>query len=71
MELASDIGEELTLQADGSIFATGALGKTGANEFTAVMELTGLTGVRLEALPDDRLPQKGPGRAGRRQLCVD
>ncbi len=64
VELASDIGEELTLQADGSIFATGALGKTGANQFTAVMELTGLTGVRLEALPDDRLPQKGPGRAG-------
>src|SRR3989304_5024033 len=29
---------------------------------TAVTELTGITGIRLEALPDSSLPSNGPGR---------
>ncbi len=62
-ELLSDFGEELELQADGSILATGALGRTGSNVILAPATLDGITGLRLEALPDDRLPLKGPGRA--------
>ena len=37
----------------------------GKGDYTIVAEtdLAGITGIRLEALADDRLPQKGPGRA--------
>ncbi len=35
---------------------------------SAETELTGITGLRLEVLTDSRLPNKGPGRATRRQL---
>ncbi|AGA28815.1 DUF1549 domain-containing protein [Singulisphaera acidiphila] len=35
----------------------------GLVQFVAATDLTGITGVRLELLPDDSLPNKGPGRA--------
>ncbi|WP_422926328.1 DUF1549 domain-containing protein [Singulisphaera sp. PoT] len=56
-------GTVLTKEADASIVATGANDKS---VFTIVAEtdLTGITGVRLEALSDDRSPRRGPGRAG-------
>ena len=51
----------LKLLPDGSYLATGAAGK---QDFTLTFPLPagGLSGVRLEALPDDSLPAKGPGR---------
>ena len=52
----------LTVQPDGSVFVSGDLTKRDVYE----LELAGLprsvTALRLEALPDDRLPKHGPGR---------
>ena len=47
---------------DGAVLASG---KLAAGEITFVTEtdLGGITGLRLEILADDSLPQKGPGRA--------
>jgi hypothetical protein len=55
-------GAKLTVQPDGSVFAEGPNAK-GAYTFVADTDLTGITAVRLEVLPDERLPKAGPGRA--------
>lgn len=51
----------LTVQPDDSVFASGDITKSDTYELTYRTELTGITAVRLEALPDDRLPRHGPG----------
>lgn len=62
-ELKSTIqNAKLELQPDLSVFVSGANGK-GNYTFTAETDLKGITGIRLEALTDDRLPMKGPGRS--------
>ncbi len=53
----------LTPQSDGSVFASGDITKNDLYELTFGNDLEGITAVRLEALPDDRLPQHGPGMA--------
>jgi WD40 repeat protein len=60
--LTASRGATLTKEADGSIVAAG---KNNPNVVTIVAEtdLVGITGVRLEVLPDARYPSKGPGRA--------
>src|SRR5262249_1266091 len=55
-------GATLTKEADGSIVATGT-NRNGTFVIVAETDLTDITGVRLEVLPDDRQPSKGPGRA--------
>ncbi len=47
---------------DGSIVLVGK-NRNGVVTITAETDLTDITGVRLEALADPRLPQGGPGRA--------
>ncbi|MDE2681829.1 MAG: DUF1553 domain-containing protein, partial [Verrucomicrobiota bacterium] len=61
-ELKSKIGTTLANEKDGVVFASGKLGK---DTFSLTTETTakGLTGLRLEALTDKRLPKGGPGRA--------
>lgn len=51
-------------QADGSYLATGP--NIANDQYTFVCEIpeSGLRHLRLEVLPDESLPQKGPGRAG-------
>lgn len=52
----------LSVQPDGSVLGS----KFPAQDtftLTATTELKGITGFRLEALPDDSLPQHGPGAA--------
>ncbi len=61
-ELKAPAGTVLTASPDGSILATG-VNKNGAYEIVAETDLTDITGIRLEALVDDKLPSKGPGRA--------
>jgi hypothetical protein len=61
-ELSATSGAKLEKLPDGSIFATGE-NKNGVLTIIAETDLTDLTGVRLEVLTDDRLPNKGPGRA--------
>ncbi|HEY2147135.1 MAG TPA: DUF1549 and DUF1553 domain-containing protein, partial [Pirellulales bacterium] len=58
----STAGATLSKEADGAIIASGKLAK---DKYTliAATDLAGITGVRLEALADPRLPRGGPGRA--------
>jgi len=59
---AATNGSTLTKQPDGSILVSGP-NRNGIVTITAETELTGITGLRLEALTESRLRQKGPGRA--------
>jgi mono/diheme cytochrome c family protein/uncharacterized membrane protein len=54
---------KLILQPDGSLLAKGK--KTDKDTYTveATADTTGMTMLRVEALSDDSLPKKGPGRA--------
>lgn len=55
-------GSTLRKEADGSIFLVGR-NRNGVVTVTAETDLADITGVRLEALADPRLPRGGPGRA--------
>jgi hypothetical protein len=61
-------GVTLTAQADGSVVASGPNAEQTVYTITANIAsiantaLANITGVRLEALPDERLPKGGPGR---------
>ncbi len=54
-------GAKLAKQENGSILVTGPNGK-GSYQVVAHSDLP-VTGIRLEAFTDDRLPSKGPGRS--------
>ncbi len=56
-------GAKLTKQVDGSLLVSGPNATPDTYTVTAKTDLKGITGVRLEVLPDDSLPAKGPGRA--------
>jgi mono/diheme cytochrome c family protein len=55
---------KLELEPDGSIFSAGDF--TKRDVYSVTLPLAGfegpITGLRLEVLPDDRLPARGPGR---------
>ena len=55
-------GATLSELADHSILVSGALPDTDIYTITVPTSLTGITGVRLEALTDSSLPFGGPGR---------
>jgi hypothetical protein len=59
----SDKGVSLRPQKDGSLFADGPTVANDTYELTANAPLKGITAIRLEVLPDPRLPGNGPGRA--------
>jgi hypothetical protein len=61
-DIQSAAGAEFARQEDGSIFVDGKLDKDTYG-LTADTTVVGITGIRLEALADDRLPNRGPGRA--------
>ena len=61
--LRSRAGGELTVAEDGSIRAGGKAPDKDTYTILARTDLTGITGIRLEALPDETLPAQGPGRA--------
>jgi WD40 repeat protein len=61
-KLEASNGATLAAQPDLSVIASGKNGK-GNYVFTAHTSLKGIRSIRLEALQDDRLPTKGPGRA--------
>jgi hypothetical protein len=48
---------------DGSVYVSGTQGNDSTIEFFATVEPGKLTGLRLEAIPDPRLPGGGSGRA--------
>jgi hypothetical protein len=54
---------KLTLRDDDSIFASGDAIKHDVYTLTLTDLPAGTTAIRIEALPDDALPARGPGRA--------
>src|SRR5262249_24906632 len=52
----------LTIQSDDSVLASGDQSKSDTYELTFRTDMKDITAVRLEVLPDERLPQRGPGR---------
>jgi hypothetical protein len=62
--MKSEHGTVLNREADGSVLASGDNPDADTYTITATpSSLKRVTGVRLEVLPDDRLPGGGPGRA--------
>ncbi len=57
-------GTQLKLRADGAILATGPNPATETYTLQFSKLPAAVTGFRIEVLPDDSLPRKGPGRAG-------
>lgn len=55
-------GTTFACQDDGSYLATGEAGEKDTYKVFAKANLAKLTAIRLEVLPDERLPSKGPGR---------
>jgi hypothetical protein len=49
---------------DSTVFVNGTNPEKDTYTVTFTTKLSNITGLRLEVLPDDRLPAKGPGRAG-------
>ncbi len=66
VRLSTVSGATLTRQDDGSYFVEGANEATDTYEldFRLPFPIQRLTGVRLDVLTDDRLPEKGVGRGG-------
>jgi len=62
VEYTSSGGATLTKLADGSLLATGANPEKDIYTIVAKTDLKEITGVRLEAIVDPRLPHGGPGR---------
>jgi len=62
IELSASNGAQLARQEDLSVFVSGPAGK-GTYKFVARTERSAITALKLEALADERLPGKGPGRA--------
>ncbi len=56
-------GAVLTKQADGSLLASGKNPSPESYVVTLKTQMTGITGIRLEVLPDPSLGSNGPGRA--------
>ncbi len=62
-ELSSTAGVPMLPQPDGSVWVSAAVpGGPEAESVVATTSLSRVTAVRLEALPDVRLPSGGPGR---------
>ena len=53
----------LTPLADGSVLSVGDVTKSDTYDLEFAGDFRGVTAVRLEAMTDDRLPARGPGRA--------
>jgi WD40 repeat protein/mono/diheme cytochrome c family protein len=62
LEMGATYRAKFARQPDGSIFVDGDKA-AGAYRVVAPLPLDKITGIRLDALADDRLPGKGPGRA--------
>jgi hypothetical protein len=62
LEMGATYRAKFAQQADGSIFVDGDKAQ-GTYRVVAPLPLDKITGIRLDALTDDRLPGKGPGRS--------
>jgi len=63
-DLKSNGSEKLAVEPDGSIFVTGPNSQRAVYKLKFRTDLPALTAIRLETIPDPRLPQSGAGRYG-------
>jgi hypothetical protein len=70
MKASSSAGTVLTPLEDGSILASGPNSTPNRYSIVVQTELKGITGIRLEALPDPSLPNQGPGRASNGNIVL-
>lgn len=68
--LRSEGGATFQRLEDGSVLVTGTASDKDVYTISAFTPLEAITGVRLEVLPDDSLPAKGPGRADNGNLVL-
>ena len=61
-QIASADGAEFEMLPDGSVLVHGAASDRDVYELTFQPDMVGVTGLRLEALPHESLPEGGPGR---------
>ncbi|MDQ3439311.1 MAG: PSD1 and planctomycete cytochrome C domain-containing protein, partial [Planctomycetota bacterium] len=61
--VASTAGASATTQPDGTVLVSGTNPDNDIHEITFKTDLAKITGLRVDALPDDSLPDKGPGRS--------
>ncbi len=61
-ELKSEKGAKLASEAGETIFSSGPQPETDSYTISLPVRLPSVTALRLELLPDTRLPSKGPGR---------
>ncbi|MEW4530712.1 PSD1 and planctomycete cytochrome C domain-containing protein [Maioricimonas sp. JC845] len=66
----SEGGAKLNVQEDGSVLASGKNPDRDVYTIEATLDLPAIAGLRLELLPDNSLPAKGPGRAGNGNLVI-
>ncbi|MGB7160735.1 MAG: PSD1 and planctomycete cytochrome C domain-containing protein, partial [Tepidisphaeraceae bacterium] len=59
----STAGASMQVQPDGAVLVFGASPDNDIHEVVIKPTTEKVTGLRLDALPDDSLPQKGPGRS--------
>ncbi|WP_425617015.1 PSD1 and planctomycete cytochrome C domain-containing protein [Anatilimnocola sp. NA78] len=52
----------LTIEANNTIFASGDFSKRDVYDLQFKTNLPKITAIKLEVIPDDRLPKRGPGR---------
>jgi hypothetical protein len=62
-EAKSQNGATLKVLDDGAVLVSGAAPETDVYTITLKSDRAGISGLRLEALPDPTLPSGGPGRA--------
>jgi Na+-transporting methylmalonyl-CoA/oxaloacetate decarboxylase gamma subunit len=63
VKMSAGPGETLTLLEDGSVLAGGELPQFDRYVVAVQTDVKGITGFRLEVLPDPSLPASGPGRS--------
>ena len=69
VKASAQAGTTLAIRPDKSILAGGP--NNGRNAYVLDLPVSGaLRGIRIDALPDDSLPMKGPGRAGNGNFVV-
>jgi len=62
LQVSGDGDMKFTTQKDRSVLVSGANPPTATYTITGQTQVNGLTGLRLDVLPDPSLPAKGPGR---------
>ena len=62
LKLSSASGAKLTAQKDGSVLVTGRTPDKDTYTLNVVIPVDQVRAIRLEVLPDKRLPNRGPGR---------